>query len=267
LSDLFRYVIIMKFFSTHRTNSLSVTHPANHLSVGSQMKGDRMRKMTFVTCLVAGFALLIVMGTANADVIITLKNGKTHKVKVDQNDIVSITFEKGRSGRYERPDRDPEPFVTWNFETGQLDGWTTTGTAFNNQPTYGDNPTARNRGQESNHKGDFWIGGFENRPTRHAPAGAVQGDGPKGTMTSLPFVINGPTIGFLVGGGCDMNGVRIELVVNGVVQRQATGRCTETMAHEEWNVSNLMGKEAMIRIVDNASGGWGHINVDEIRFY
>lgn len=226
-----------------------------------------MRKMTFATCLVAGFALLIVMTTANADVIITLKNGKTHKVKVDQDDIVSITFEKSRPERHGRPDSDIEPSVTWDFETGLIDGWTTTGTAFNNQPTYGDNPTARNRGQASNHQGNYWIGGYENRHTPQDEAGAIQGDGPKGKMTSMPFTIEKPTIGFLVGGGCNMNDVRIELVVDGVVHRQTTGRCTETMAHEQWDVSNLMGKEAMIRIVDNASGGWGHINVDDIRFY
>jgi hypothetical protein len=30
--------------------------------------------------------------------------------------------------------------ITWNFETGDLSGWTKTGTAFDYQPTYGDNP-------------------------------------------------------------------------------------------------------------------------------
>ena len=51
--------------------------------------------------------------------------------------------------------------ITWDFETGNLYGWTKSGTAFNFQPTYGDNPTARRRGQPSNHQGQYWIGGFE----------------------------------------------------------------------------------------------------------
>ena len=49
-----------------------------------------------------------------------------------------------------------------DFEHG-IDGWKRTGTVFNNQPTFGDNPTARNRGQPSKHQGDWWIGGYENR--------------------------------------------------------------------------------------------------------
>ncbi len=226
-----------------------------------------MRKTRIVPCLAAGFALLFLMATASADVIITLKNGKTHKVKVDPDDIESISFEDNRR---ERPDRFRKPeqsSITWDFESGDLDGWTTTGTAFNNQPTYGDNPSARNRGQASNHQGSYWIGGFEDRHRPGDRAGATQGDGPKGTLVSPTFTIQKPTIAFLLGGGCDMNGVRVELVINGVVYRQATGRCTETMALVEWKVSDLLGKEAVIRLVDNSSGGWGHINFDDVRFY
>ena len=93
-----------------------------------------------------------------------------------------------------------------------------TGTVFNNQPTYGDNPTARNRGQPAKQQGNWWIGGFEDRPSPEAKAGKIQGDGPQGTLTSPPFYIVGRgIISFLVGGGCDINRVRVELVVNGQV--------------------------------------------------
>ncbi|POM80222.1 LOW QUALITY PROTEIN: Hypothetical protein PHPALM_1973, partial [Phytophthora palmivora] len=59
--------------------------------------------------------------------------------------------------------------TTWNFETGDLTGWLTTGTAFDQQPTYGDNsygrintyrPTpnigASPPGQRANHEGRYW---------------------------------------------------------------------------------------------------------------
>ena len=106
---------------------------------------------------------------------------------------------------------------TFDFENG-ISGWTKTGTVFDNQPTYGDNPTARNRGQPAEQQGDFWIGGYENRPSEEAPAGEIQGDEPQGTLTSPPLKIVGNTISFLIGGGCDMNTVRAELIIDGEVR-------------------------------------------------
>lgn len=156
--------------------------------------------------------------------------------------------------------------ITWDFETGDLRGWTATGNAFSTQPTYGDNPTARHRGQPSNHQGNYWIGGYENRNRPADPAGRIQGDGPQGTLTSEPFTIAKPTLSFLIGGGCDMNTERVELIVDGQAVLKATGHCTETMTRVKWNVSAYQGQLAQIRLIDASSGGWGHINFDDVRF-
>ena len=155
------------------------------------------------------------------------------------------------------------PCVLFNFENG-LSGWNLTGTAFNNQPTYGDNPTARNRGQPSRHRGDWWIGTYENRSSPAHPAGGGQGDGPQGTLTSPSFVITKNAIKFLIGGSCNENQVRAELLVEGTVVLQATGRCSEMMYEENWNVTSYENKEAQLRLVDGYSGGWGHINFDQL---
>jgi TolB-like protein len=156
--------------------------------------------------------------------------------------------------------------ITWDFETGDLRGWKTSGEAFRNQPTYGDNPTARHRGQPSNHQGEYWIGGYENRHYISDPPGRVQGDGPQGMLTSLPFPITFPIINFLIGGGCDINTERVELIVNNHVVLRATGKCTETMDRIFWDVSPYKGQTAQIRLVDTSSGGWGHINFDDVKF-
>ena len=108
------------------------------------------------------------------------------------------------------------PPCKFDFEDG-IDSWEKTGTAFNNQPTYGDNPTARNRRQPANQQGNWWIGGFEDRPSETAPAGEIQGDGPRGTLTSPYFNIRGRDISFLIGGGNNINLIRAELVINGQV--------------------------------------------------
>ena len=68
---------------------------------------------------------------------------------------------------------------------------------------------------------------------------------------------------FLIGGGCHINAVRVELVVNNKVVRRATGKCTETMERRSWELREFIGRRAFIRLVDRSSGGWGHINFDD----
>jgi len=155
--------------------------------------------------------------------------------------------------------------ITWDFETGDLMGWTKTGTAFDYQPTYGDNPTARHRGQPSKHQGNYWIGTYEKYPGPGSGfnPGNTQGDGPTGTLTSIPFVINGNKISFLMGGG---SGCSANLIIDGAVVLTANGKNTETMERVEWDVSTYNGKKAVIQLVDDKSGGWGHINFDDVRF-
>ncbi|KXJ25349.1 hypothetical protein AC249_AIPGENE10670 [Exaiptasia diaphana] len=159
--------------------------------------------------------------------------------------------------------------VIFDFEKGSasLSQWKQTGTAFKNQPTYGDNPTARNRPEPSNHQGDFWIGGAENRPNKTYKAGQVQGDGPKGTLTSPSFYLNGNKLRFLIGGGCDIKIERVELIVDGRAVKSATGKCKESMDVHEWTVSCFTGKEARIRLVDSSSGNWAHINFDQLEIW
>ena len=101
----------------------------------------------------------------------------------------------------------------FDFEEG-IDNWHRTGSAFDSQPTYGDNPTARRRGQHANQQGNWWIGGYERRPSKSAPAGYGQGDGLQGTLTTPSFIIGGKYITFLIGGGCNINSVRAELIID-----------------------------------------------------
>ena len=91
---------------------------------------------------------------------------------------------------------------TTDFEAGYLRGWTRTGTAFETQPVSGDNPTARGRGQPSNHAGTWWIGTYEDyQGLPGQTPGDVQDDAPTGTLTSPPFLLRGKLFTFLIGGG------------------------------------------------------------------
>lgn len=194
---------------------------------------------------------------ASADVVIFLRNGETVRVPVNKEDIAGISFDEGSGAGAS---------IDWGFESGTLSGWGKKGLSFNNQPTYGDNPTAGHRAEPSQHEGNYWVGTYENRSKPEDNPGGVQGDEPKGVLVSAPFVIEKPLITFLVGGGCNMNAERAELVINGEAVLQATGKCRETMERQSWDVSPYIGQTAQIRLVDASSGKWGHINFDDVRF-
>ena len=96
-----------------------------------------------------------------------------------------------------------------------------------------------------------------------------QGDASTGTLTSPPFPIERNFIGFLIGGGANPGKLAFQLLVDGRVVRSASGPNSqpggsEELSPESWDVSELLGKTATLRILDDATGGWGHINIDHV---
>jgi fructan beta-fructosidase len=95
----------------------------------------------------------------------------------------------------------------------------------------------------------------------------VGGDVPQGTLTSPEFEITKPYINFLVGGGAheiaDGDATAVVLEADGQVVREANGQESETLNWTSWNVTEFIGQPARIKIIDQNSGGWGHINADQ----
>jgi fructan beta-fructosidase len=97
----------------------------------------------------------------------------------------------------------------------------------------------------------------------------LEGDGPTGTLTSPEFTIERDCIKFLIGGGGFKGKTCMNLLVGGKVVLSATGPNieqggSEALDWDNWDVKKYKGSKAVIQIVDDASGGWGHINVDQI---
>lgn len=142
-----------------------------------------------------------------------------------------------------------------DFEgTNYAAGWTTTGNAFGTGPARGTLPRQM---QVTGYLGESLVNSF------------LKQDGGTGTLTSPPLKIERPYINFLVGGGGFAGETCIDLLIDGQVVRTATGPNTdpggsETLFPASWDVSQWAGKQAVIRIVDSRTGGWGHINVDHI---
>jgi fructan beta-fructosidase len=97
------------------------------------------------------------------------------------------------------------------------------------------------------------------------------GDGTTGRLTSPDFKVERRGISFLIGGGGHVGKTCLNLLIDNKVARTATGPNTESGGSERlepgfWDVSELKGRTAHLEIVDEATGGWGHINVDQIVF-
>lgn len=97
--------------------------------------------------------------------------------------------------------------------------------------------------------------------------GGPHGDDNVGTLTSPPFVLDGDHVSMLVGGGRrtgDSQTLQVQLLVDGEVVRHLTGPEAGDLRWRSWDVADLRGREALLRVVDEATGGWGHLTVDHV---
>jgi sucrose-6-phosphate hydrolase SacC (GH32 family) len=147
-----------------------------------------------------------------------------------------------------------EGIVIADFEGSTYGSWKPTGTAFGTGPARGTSP------------GQMTVHGYAGKGLANSFNG---GDDPIGRLTSPPVKIERTFITFLIG-GCGWAGETcMNLVVDGKVVRTATGRNTEHGGIERlepaaWDVREFLGRKAIIVIVDDREGGWGHINVDQV---
>jgi sucrose-6-phosphate hydrolase SacC (GH32 family) len=141
-----------------------------------------------------------------------------------------------------------------DFERETYAPWTVVGEAFGDGPARG---TLSRQMQVEGFVGNRLVNSFFN------------GDDTTGMITSPEFRIERKFIAFLIGGGKNEEKLLLQLLVDGEVVRSATGPNdrpggSEVLALGFWDVSEFAGKAAVLRIVDDAKGGWGHINVDHI---
>ena len=147
------------------------------------------------------------------------------------------------------------------LETGSLDGWQATGTAFRGQPVKVDGISQRWPGQVSNKVGDYFIGGYE-----------LEKDAAVGTLQSPWFRVTHPYAGFLLSGG-EAGSTRVEILryqsetEPPVVHAQAVGNNREQMRRVAIGLRSIQDAMIAVRLVDENAGGWGHLNFDDFRFY
>ena len=168
--------------------------------------------------------------------------------KVDQkNESTDGTTPKGANGKP----------LNLDFETGDLSDWMADGPAFAGQPIRGDTVRARRGDMQSGHAGNYWVGTYE-----------VSQDEPQGTLTSASFEVTQPFASFLVGGGSS-DATRVEIVRedNQEVVFKASGDDNERMHLAVSDLHSQLGKRVFVRVVDESSGAWGHVNFDHFRLH
>jgi hypothetical protein len=137
------------------------------------------------------------------------------------------------------------------FEAPDYGSWAAEGKAFGPGPARGTLP------------GQNPVSGFEGEGLVNT---FLDGDDTTGKLTSPAFTVSRRYVNFLVGGGAHAEKTCINLLVDGEAVRTATGSNNERLAWHSWDVAAFEGREARIEIVDEATGPWGHINVDQIEF-
>jgi fructan beta-fructosidase len=151
----------------------------------------------------------------------------------------------------------PPGTVFADFESGSYaPDWTPTGDFVGSTPAQGTLPDQQ---AVSGYEGQYLVNTF------------LDHDLSTGTIISRDFTITSDYINLLVGGGfhpypgdAGNPPTAVNLVVGGQVVRTATGQDNEQLNWVNWDVSAWNGQTAHVEIVDQNTGGWGHINVDHI---
>jgi fructan beta-fructosidase len=136
-----------------------------------------------------------------------------------------------------------------DYEANNYGAWKATGTAFRKGPASGDLITKLE---------------IENAHGSGVASSEIEGDAPTGSLTSPGFKIERAYISFRIAGGGYERHTWLNLLVGGKIVRSTTGWNSDRLVAASWDVRAWTGQEAQIQIVDEASGNWGHLNVDHI---
>lgn len=152
--------------------------------------------------------------------------------------------------------------VHWSFEDGTLDGWQVVSGGFDR--LIDDRPNFRNRGIPFNKEGTYYLSTMERN-------NGTYDDGMTGVVVSPRFTVTHPTVSMLVAGGSSAE----QYVAVCTVDPSAPDGCheiarrsgpqDEILQYETLDVSAAMGQTAFVEVVDHATGGWGHISLDDVR--
>ena len=164
--------------------------------------------------------------------------------------------------------------LTYDFESGDLTGWSDVGTGFgpDNLFNNGNNPVSH--GRMGGEQGSWYIDGYRTQANQNS-------DGHTGILESDSFIL-GPaaSISFLIGGGSsawsgdpdapvqNLKGIGIEREVAPGdwenIHWESCGNCN-TFQARNWNGAAYAGETLRVRAYDTHTGGWGWTAIDDLQ--
>lgn len=149
--------------------------------------------------------------------------------------------------------------AAFDFESGNLQPWQVVEGKFGH-PIGSRDQFFANKG-EYNKQGKYYL------TTLESSSDAEKGSDPQtGVIASPQFIPEAGTMTFRVGGG-NSNKTYVALCkADGTELLRARGVNNQTMQKVSWDLTPYAGKKLYLKVVDQATGGWGHITADDFQF-
>jgi hypothetical protein len=146
--------------------------------------------------------------------------------------------------------------VQFGFESGKLAPWLVVEGGFGMLVT--DRAEYHHSGGAYSKEGKYFLSTLES--PKYKPD-----DRYTGIVLSPVFVLAGPEISLMVGGGNHEVTYVALCTLDGKEHQQARGNNAQKMAQRTWRVPDLVGKKVYLKVADHYATGWGHVTLDDVK--
>ncbi|MBI9016808.1 MAG: hypothetical protein JEZ07_06045 [Phycisphaerae bacterium] len=170
--------------------------------------------------------------------------------------VTQIHFIDKLPARFKQALPKKDDVILFDFEDG-MQGWETV--AGNFGKIRNDRDIFHGNKEKYNKKGKYFLNTLDNKD-------GASTDNQTGQVESPVFTLLDPTISLIIGGG-NSNATYAAIcdAITGKEYARCAGLNKELMRTIQWHVPELLGKKVFVKLVDENTGGWGHITMDNLR--
>ncbi len=147
--------------------------------------------------------------------------------------------------------------AVFDFESGNLQGWKVVDGTF--EVVVSDRAKQHHDNKPYVKGGRWFVSTLETR--RGYPD-----DGQTGVIESPTVRLAGPKITFKIGGGRNQCFFALIDRATGKELAREVGNNAQPLVTKSWDVPAAVGKDVFFRVVDEGTGGWCHLTIDDVNF-